>query len=674
MWQYLFNEIAVLAILIVCISIFWGFLNPETSRRGQVGYGILMGAAAQVSKLGTVVVVGGYTLDLVAALFGCAAFYGGAFALAAAAAIILLSEFFYSGSSLLVALPPVLSIGALSLALRKLLSDKPPTYADCVLLAAATTAGYLIAFIVVPILDFRDVEQAAALPPATLFIFLGTLLAGSLLHREWLRRKLERTNLIYRRMVESLPDPIYAKTLDGRFLAANAATAAMMGVHARDLIGRSEAEIRPSCEAEASAAQERSVLGADKIAYFRREIHVENAPSRAISSAKVPMRDDRDRLIGLICHDRDITREEEMLRAKGEFVSTVSHELRTPLTSLRGSITLLSNQIGSEIPSGILQLIDIAKRNSERLGHLINDILDAEKIQTGSMRFVLEPVNVADIVDTIVEDASDYLPEQRVTIVKRILAPDAVAQLDLHRAEQILNNLLSNAIKFSAVGGTVTVELRRENGEVILEVADQGLGIPEDYQPRIFEQFLQVDSSDTRRKDGTGLGLHITKVLVDGMEGRISLDSTLGQGTTFRVAFPDRTPASRDGTPPGPEKARPRVLYAEDDGSLGQLIAHSLGPEIECVQVRSAAALRHALDTEKFDLLLLDFEFPDGVAEDVMAARELPTLLFTGKDVDTAYAEQLDGHFLKSVSCEIELIDEIRARLGLNAPPTRLAG
>jgi PAS domain S-box-containing protein len=248
---------------------------------------------------------------------------------------------------------------------------------------------------------------------------------------------------------------------------------------------------------------------------------------------------------------RDVTEEKRLEaerqaveRMKNEFVSTVSHELRTPLTSIRGSLGLLAGGAIGPLPPMASEMVSIAHTNSERLIRLINDILDLEKMESGKLDFQLEPLELGTLVTQAAQAHQGYAEEHGVTVETVVEAPEAWTVVDGGRLLQVLANLLSNALKFSPRGERVVLRLGRNGARLRMSVEDRGPGIPESFRSRIFEKFAQADSSDTRRKGGTGLGLTIARRLVEQMGGTLEFTATEGAGTTFWVEFPEGTQPS----------------------------------------------------------------------------------------------------------------------------------
>ena len=233
----------------------------------------------------------------------------------------------------------------------------------------------------------------------------------------------------------------------------------------------------------------------------------------------------------------DISEQKKVEQMKNEFISTVSHELRTPLTSISGSLGLLANNATGSLPESMAKMVHIAHRNSLQLTHLINDLLDIDKLVAGKMRFQMTLFAIDEWVADTVENIGQYAGEQKVRFNVSPLH-EVQAYADRQRLSQALNNLLSNAIKFSPIGGTVHVFSQLRYGRVYLCVRDEGPGVPPEFHQRIFEKFSQADGSSRRSKGGTGLGLAITRELMKQMGGSVDYVSTPGEGATFWLEIP----------------------------------------------------------------------------------------------------------------------------------------
>ncbi len=233
-------------------------------------------------------------------------------------------------------------------------------------------------------------------------------------------------------------------------------------------------------------------------------------------------------------------------RLKDEFVSTVSHELRTPLTSIRGALGLLEGGVVGELPAEALEVVHIARTNTDRLMRIINDILDLDKIEAGKLELSPRGVDVRRLVADLLEGLGPVAAEAKVELRADVQGNVALVA-DEDRIAQVLTNLMSNALRYSPPEGQV--ELRVElaaGGRVRFTVRDRGPGIVESDIARLFGRFEQLDSGDRWRKGGTGLGLAISKAIVEQHGGTIGVASTIGQGSTFWFELPPPGPRARE--------------------------------------------------------------------------------------------------------------------------------
>ena len=233
-------------------------------------------------------------------------------------------------------------------------------------------------------------------------------------------------------------------------------------------------------------------------------------------------------------------------RLKDEFISIVSHELRTPLTAIHGSLGLVCEGRAGALPPKASQLVDIAYRNSQRLVRLATDLLDLQKIESGSLTFDLRSHDLAGLLEAAVEANQPFGSRFEVALVLADVPRDVQVRVDADRMMQVLTNLLSNAAKFSPPHSRVTLGGERRGGEVRVSVTDRGPGIPRDFRDRIFQRFAQADSSTTRQREGTGLGLSISKAIVEHLGGRIGFESQEGVGTTFFIDLPEAVAVGAD--------------------------------------------------------------------------------------------------------------------------------
>ena len=252
-----------------------------------------------------------------------------------------------------------------------------------------------------------------------------------------------------------------------------------------------------------------------------------------------------------LTHARLYEQEAEMVQqlrnldqAKSDFVSSVSHELRTPLTSIRGYVEMLIDGDAGELDAEQQQMLGVVERNADRLLALIEDLLTLSRIESGSFRVAPAPDRLGEITEGLLAEMVAQPSAQGVQLVGEIESDLPPVLGDAGQLERVLMNLLSNAIKFSPDGGRVVVRASVDGDEVVLEVSDEGMGIPMDEQEKLFSRFFRSSAAQERAIQGTGLGLVIVKSIVENHHGRIDVRSLPGDGTTFTVRLPTaRIPA-----------------------------------------------------------------------------------------------------------------------------------
>ena len=246
------------------------------------------------------------------------------------------------------------------------------------------------------------------------------------------------------------------------------------------------------------------------------------------------IKDSRGRTTNYVGVAWDISELKASQRKKEEFITTISHELRTPLTSVLVSLGMLKENIQEQLPEQAQKLIGLAHGNSQRLVRLISDILDIEKIEAGRMTFHFEPLELTALVRRVIEDSRALAEQAQITIACQTPAADAMINGDEDRLMQALTNLLSNAIKYSPAGESVEIMVGEHDTMLRIEVTDHGPGIAAEFHDQVFRKFAQVGG----QKTGTGLGLHISRLIVQQHGGRIDFRSTPGERTTFFIDLP----------------------------------------------------------------------------------------------------------------------------------------
>jgi PAS domain S-box-containing protein len=241
----------------------------------------------------------------------------------------------------------------------------------------------------------------------------------------------------------------------------------------------------------------------------------------------------------LMVQFQDLTERKRAEIVKDEFVSTVNHELRTPLTSIFGSLRLLGATTAGKLDAKSQRLLEVAQISCTQLTRLVNDILDLEKIAAGKMDYHLETLPAGPLIKDIIKRHSAIADGHGVRFNTRLELDGLALRVDPNRFNQALVNLLSNAAKYSPTGGHVDILAKREGGAAIrISVTDHGPGIPAAFRATIFGRFAQADTSTTRKVGGSGLGLNITKTLIEAFGGTVAFDSIEGQGATFHFVLP----------------------------------------------------------------------------------------------------------------------------------------
>lgn len=323
-----------------------------------------------------------------------------------------------------------------------------------------------------------------------------------------------------------------------KFIYVNRGAMEQVGYSAEEMAGLGPADIKPQFTEQAfRALADDVVASAERMKKFEtvhrhkngKLIPVEVFLQYVESTGQSP------RFVAIV---RDVSERRRIDRMKSEFISTVSHELRTPLTSIHGSLGLIDGLIKSGSPERVPDLVAIAYKNTRRLIALTNDILDMDKIESGAMRLNLAIHALPPLLEESVELNRGCALQYSVAFHVVAPVPNVKLRFDGDRFIQIMTNLLSNAAKFSMPGSVVDIVAQSQANIVTISVHDRGPGIPVEFHDRIFTKFAQADASDTRQNGGTGLGLFITKSLVERMGGSIGFRNVPGGGSVFAVEFP----------------------------------------------------------------------------------------------------------------------------------------
>lgn len=270
--------------------------------------------------------------------------------------------------------------------------------------------------------------------------------------------------------------------------------------------------------------------------YVEGDLRRKNGGTVSVGIIYAPLFGHEGRLVNIIANVRDITRFREADEIKSTFVSVISHELKTPVALIQGYAETLLRKDASWDPRTRQESLEVILEESDRLNHLIDNLLDASRLEAGKLPLELEPTPL----DTLAERAAERFRTQTDVHDIQVDFPSSfpVVRGDPARLEQVLNNLLSNAIKYSPEGGRIDVKGRSTTDEVIVTVADQGMGIPFEEQPHLFESFFRGSREYQRQTSGAGLGLYLAQAIVEAHGGRIWVESDPGRGAAFSFAIP----------------------------------------------------------------------------------------------------------------------------------------
>ena len=375
---------------------------------------------------------------------------------------------------------------------------------------------------------------------------------------------------------------------------------------------------------------------------------------------------------------------DEASHAKDHFLAVLSHELRTPLSPVLTGISLL--QAGEALSARGRGYLDVVRRNVELEARLIDDLLDLTRIARGRIQMNKEAVLLGSVIDAAVEVCRPDIEARGLHFGADIEGPAErfTVEADPARLQQVIWNLLKNAVKFTPKGGCVGVRCREEGGQAVVEVNDSGIGIEAAMLPRVFDAFAQAEASLARQFGGLGLGLAISKALVELHGGTIEAHSEgLDKGTVFRVRLP-LAKAERLATPAvtmsdssaGAPRRRLRILLVDDHGDTIDMLSTIL--ESEGHEVRTAGDVATALETAaqaEFDLLLSDLGLPDRSGLDLMRelrARglKMPGIALSGygheRDMEQSRAAGFSEHVVKPAEPRVLLrtIEKVARRVG----------
>lgn len=364
---------------------------------------------------------------------------------------------------------------------------------------------------------------------------------------------------LLRYFVDHIPDVIYFKDTKGRLIMVNQSHAKGLGLKPEEIAGKTDFDLFPKKRAERMAKDDLWVMKTgkpliDKIERATRPDGVDNY----VSTTKIPHFDSNGKVIGIIGITRDITRRmqfehlkekrvniekklealEELNKIKSEFISAVSHELRTPLAVIKQLLTLVFEETAGPLNDKQREILVKARSNTERLRNIIDALLDISRIEGKRLKLNYSLVNLNDLIRESEEFFRKLAAERCVDLSYRLPQDEVNIFIDAERIAQVISNLINNAIKFTEENGKIKVEMRILGDKVRVGVIDTGIGIAKSDLPKLFGKFVQVSRLPGAEKKGIGLGLSISKELVERHGGEIWVESKLGVGSRFYFTLP----------------------------------------------------------------------------------------------------------------------------------------
>lgn len=457
----------------------------------------------------------------------------------------------------------------------------------------------------------RDAQGAAVR-------LIGTQSDVTTLRRD--RDALEASEKQFRQVVENAPIGMALMDHEGKFLGVNSAFARLAGQEEAKLISSGKlSDLLPYEDRKALYTAISRIIAGGKITVYTGEHRILCAKGEErwgllnVSWSLTPNEGSAIYIAQVI----DITAQKKLAATKDEFVSTVSHELRTPLTSIKGALGLLSASKGISLTKPQARLIDIASSNADRLTAIVNDILDLEKISSGEVTFDFADIDLSQIVTATINDMSPFAAAHNARLQAALPDRPMRVTADLRRTKQVLANLISNACKYSDPDSDVMVKVERIGDKAIVYVQNVGPGVPESFRPRIFHAFSQADSSDTRAKGGTGLGLNITRQIVLRQGGKIGFESIPDSVTIFWFTMP-LSAIPVQAMPQMPKvvsvakTSKLSVLHVEGDCDFAEVISGALADFAAVNHAKSLLEARQIISNTRLDLIILDWSMPDG--------------------------------------------------------------
>ena len=510
------------------------------------------------------------------------------------------------------------------------------------------------------------------------------------------RKDGEKANAFLGAIVESSEDAIISKSLDGIIQSWNAGAERLFGYSSVEAVGQSIKIIIPADLIHEEHMILSRLCKGERIEHYETTRVAKDGRRIEISVTISPIRDATGRIVGASKIVRDITARKEseavLVALKGkledadlrknEFLATVAHELRNPLAAVCNSLQLLA--LDDSLSPTVVQIREIMDQQAKQMIRLVDDLLDASRISRGQIELRREVIELASVVNVAVQASRTYIDKAKHQLAITLPTKPVVLNADPVRLAQVFGNLLCNAAKYTPPGGQIWLSARAVNNGVELSVRDTGIGIRADVLPRIFDMFMQVESSKTNAAGGLGVGLALAKKLIDLHDGRIDVVSEgEGKGTEFIVWLPTSSLRKQSSvTKPrqthkaGVMSSPLRILVVDDMYAATFVLSRlleKLGHEVE--MAADAMAAIEAVAKSKPDVVFSDISMPDidgyELARRLKQMPEMEGVMLValsgyGQDSDRFNSDiaGFDRHLVKPISIQAlqDLLNEYGAR------------
>jgi PAS domain S-box-containing protein len=437
-------------------------------------------------------------------------------------------------------------------------------------------------------------------------------------------------------IVESSEDAIISKDLNGTIMSWNRGAEQIFGYRADEAIGKPIMMLIPSDRHDEEREILRRIRAGERVDHYETIRRCKNGSLIDVSLTISPLKDREGMIIGASKIARNVTERKKVerelehakevaeaaSRAKDTFLAVLSHELRTPLTPIL--MTAAVRERDPDLTQAIQAEMAMIRRNVELETKLIDDLLDLSRITSGKLSLQMEVLDLNTAVNQVCDICRSQIQEKGIELSFALDARIAPVDADASRLQQVLWNVLKNAAKFTPEGGSIHVCTGREVSRVLVQIQDSGIGIAPELLPKIFDAFEQGDPRVTRKFGGLGLGLAISKALVELHGGSIRVESPgVGEGCTVTIELPAATPQASDllidrrNMPPSEQLLR--LLIVEDHADTALLLKRLLeGSGFAVETAGSVAEALKAADSAHFDVLVSDLGLPDGTGCELM--------------------------------------------------------